>query len=176
MVLIKRIKSYRVSLVICCFTFLFLAYSSQDSIASSSQSSLQSQCFSFPNVAINGNSNNENGKGNEKDGPSGLKIQVHLTNQNVGNVDPLTIFIITSNGECAIANINPNPAGFAGQEKQLTFEFDSGVIDINEKFNACVETSSNFDFICVVGTNSPSKEPEKLFLDVPIKNENSFVN
>ena len=99
-----------------------------------------------------------------------------MSNQNIDNVGPLTIFIITSNGECAIANINPDPAGLVGQEKQLTFEFDSGVIDVNENFNACVETSNNFDFNCVLGTNSPSKVPEKVFLDVPIENQNSFAN
>ena len=58
----------------------------------------------------------------------------------------------------------------------MIFEFDSGVIDVNEKFNACIETSIDFDFICVLGTNSPSKVPEEVFLEVPIKNENSFVN
>lgn len=50
----------------------------------------------------------------------------------------------------------------------MIFEFDSGVIDVNEKFNACIETSINFDFICVLGTNNPSKVHEQLFLEVPL--------
>lgn len=166
------------ALISCCFTLLFLASSTNDSIASTSQSPLQSQCFSFPNVAISGDSNNQNDTDNDNgnDGPSGLKIQIHLDNQNIGNVDPLNVFVIASSGECAIAIINPSPASFSGHEKQVTFEFDSGVIDINEKFNACVETSINFEFSCVLGTNSPSKVPEQIFLDVPVTNENSFVN
>ena len=169
-------KICSIALISCCFTLVFLASSTQDSIASTSQSPLQSQCLSFPNVAISGDSNNQNDNGNDNDGPSGLKIQVQLSNQNIGNVDPLNVFIITSNGECAIASINPSPAELVGQEKQVTFEFDSGVIDINEKFNACVETSTNFEFNCVLGTNSPSKVPEQIFLDVPVIDENSFVN
>ena len=147
-------KICSIALLSCCFTVLFLASSTQNSIASTSQSPLQTQCLSFPNVAISGDSNN----------------------QNIGNVEPLNVFIITSNGECAIANINSNPAEFAGQEKQLTFEFDSGIIDVQENFNACVETITSFEFTCVLGTNSPSKVPEKIFLDVPVTNQNSFVN
>ena len=163
-------KKYHIAVIISYFTFLFLASSTQDSIASTFQSPLQSQCLSFPEVSVTGDFNNENDKGIERDGPNGLKIEVHLSNQNINSVDPLTIFIITSNGECAIANINSDPVGFVEQEKQLTFEFDTGVIDVNENFNACVETSSNFDFNCVLGTNSPSKVPEKVFLDVPNRN------
>ncbi len=169
-------KICSIALISCCFTVLFLASSTQNSIASTSQSPLQTQCLSFPNVAISGDSNNQNDNGNDNNGPSGLKILVHLNNQNIGNVEPLNVFIITSNGECAIANINSNPAEFAGQEKQLTFEFDSGIIDVEENFNACVETITSFEFTCVLGTNSPSKVPEKIFLDVPVTNQNSFVN
>lgn len=163
-------KKYHIAVIISCFTFLFLTSSTQDSFASTIQSPLQSQCLSFPEVSVNGNLNNENDNGNERAGPSGLKIEVHLSNQNIDSVGPLTIFIITSNGECAIANINSDPVGSVEQEKQLTFEFDTGVIDVNENFNACVETSGNFDFNCVLGTNSPSKVPEKVFLDVPNRN------
>ena len=169
-------KICSIALISCCFTVLFLASFIQDSIASTSQSPLQAQCLSFPNVAISGDSNNQNDNGNDNDGPSGLKIIVHLNNQNVGNVEPLNVFIITTNGECAIANISSNPAEYSGQEKQLTFEFDSGIIDVEEKFNACVETISSFEFICDVRTNSPSKVPEEIFLDVPVTNQNSFVN
>jgi hypothetical protein len=169
-------KICSISLICCCFTVLFLASSTQDSIASTPQSPLQTQCFSFPNVAVSGDSNNQNDNGNDNNSPSGLKIIVHLNNQNVGNVDPLNVFIITSNGECAIANISSSPAEFAGQEKQLTFEFDSGIIDVEEKFNACVETIATFEFKCVLGTNGPSKVPEEIFLDVPVTNQNSFVN
>jgi len=132
--------------------------------------------LSFPEVSVNGISTKENDNGNGGDGPKGLKINVHLSNQNIDNLGPLTIFIISSNGECAIAKINPEPVGLDGQEKQLTFEFDSGVIDVNENFNACVETSNNFNFKCVLGTNSPSKVPEEVFLDIPIENQNSFAN
>ena len=163
-------KICSISLICYCFTVLFLVSSTQVSIASTSQSPLQTQCLSFPNVAVSSYSNNQNDNGNDNNSPSGLKIIVHLNNQNVGNVDPLNVFIITSNGECAIANINSDPVGFVEQEKQLTFEFDTGVIDVNENFNACVETSSNFDFNCVLGTNSPSKVPEKVFLHVPNRN------
>lgn len=168
-------KNYPIALIICCFTLLFLASSIQNSFASTSQSPLQTQCSSFPEVSVSGIPNNENDNGNGRDGPMGLKIEVHLSNQNIDNVGPLTIFIITSNGECATAEINPE-VGLVGQEKQLTFEFDSGVIGINENFNACVETSNNFNFNCVLGTNSPSKVPEVVFLDVPIENQNSFAN
>jgi len=132
--------------------------------------------LSFPEVSLNGISTNENDNGNGGDSPKGLKIDVHLSNQNTDNVGPFTIFIITSNGECAIAKINSDPVGSVGQENELTFEFDSGIIDVNENFNACVETSNNFDFKCVLGTNSPSKVPEEIFLEVPIENVNSFTN
>jgi hypothetical protein len=169
-------KFCSIALISCCFTVLFLASYTQDSIASTSPSPLQTQCLSFPNVAISGDSNNQNDNGNDNDGPSGLKILVHLNKENVGNVEPLNVFIITSNGECAIANISSSPAGFAGQEKQLTFEFDSGIIDVEEKFNVCVETITSFEFSCVLGTNSPSKVPEEIFLDVPVTNQNSFAN
>jgi hypothetical protein len=170
-------KICSISLICCCFTVLFLASSTQDSIASTSQSPLQTQCLSFPNVVVSGDSNNQNDNGNDNNNsPSGLKIIVHLNNQNVGNVESLNVFIITSNGECAIANISSSPAEFAGQEKQLTFEFDSGIIDVEEKFNACVETVTSFEFTCVLGTNSPSKVPEEIFIDVPVTNQNSFVN
>lgn len=169
-------KDYPITLIICCFTLLFLASSTQNSIASTSQSPLQSQCLSFPEVSVSGISNNGYDNGNGRDGPKGLKILVHLSNQNIDSVGPLTIFIITSNGECAITKINPEPVGLDGQEKQLTFEFDSGVIDVNENFNACAETSNNFNFNCVLGTNTPSKVPEEVFLDVPIENQNSFAN
>ena len=161
---------------------LFLASTTHDSIASASPSAspspLQTQCLSFPNVAISGDSNNQNDNGNDNDndGPSGLKILVHLNKENVGNVEPLNVFIITSNGECAIANISSSPSGFAGQEKQLTFEFDSGIIDVEEKFNVCVEIITSFEFTCVLGTNSPSKVPEEIFLDVLVTNQNSFAN
>ncbi len=169
-------KICSISLICYCFTVLFLASSTQDSIASTPQSPLQTQCFSFPNVAVSSDSNNQNNNGNDNNRPSGFKIIVHLNNQNVGNVDPLNVFIITSNGECVIANISSSPAEFAGQEKQLTFEFNSGFIDVEEKFNACVETIATFEFTCVLGTNSPSKVPEEIFLDVPVTNQNSFVN
>jgi hypothetical protein len=62
------------------------------------------------------------------------------------------------------------------KQQQIIFEFDSGVINVNENFNACVETSTDFGFIFVLGTNIPSKVPERVFLEVPIKNGNSFVN
>lgn len=163
-------KNYHIAIIISCFTFLFLASPAQDSTASTSQSPLQSQCLSFPEVSVKGDLINENDNGNDRDGPNGLKIQVHLSNQNIDNVGPLAIFIITPNGECAIANINSDPVGLVEQDKQLTFEFDTGIIDVNENFNACVETSSNFDFNCVLGTNSPSKVPEKVFLDIPKRN------
>lgn len=169
-------KICSVALISCCFTVLFLASSTRDSIASTSQSPLQTQCLSFPNVAISGDSNNQNDNANDNGGPSGLKILVHVNNQNVGNVEPLNVFIITTNGECAIANINSSPAEFAGQEKQITFEFGSGIIDVEEKFNACVEKTISFEFTCDVKTNSPSKVPEEIFLDVPVSNQNSFVN
>lgn len=168
-------NNYPLVLIISCFALLFISTSAPNSIASTSQSPLQTQCLSFPNVLVTGNSNNENDDSNGGDGPSGLKINVHLSNQNTNNVGPLTIFVITSNGECAIAKINPDPVGSVEQEKELTFEFDSGTIDVNENFNACVETSNNFDFNCVLGTNSPSKVPEEIFLEVPINNENSFT-
>jgi hypothetical protein len=83
------------------------------------------------------NNQNDNGNDNDNDGPSGLKILVHLNKENVGNIEPLNVFIITSNGECAIANISSSPAGFTGQEIQLTFEFDSGIID-EEENSMCV--------------------------------------
>lgn len=169
-------KDYPITLIICCFTLLFLPSYAQNSFGSAAQSPLQTQCLSFPEVSVNGISTNENDNGNGGDGPKGLKINVHLSNQNIDNVGTLTIFIISSNGECAIAKINPEPVELNGQEKQLTFEFDSGVIDVNENFNACVETSNNFDFKCVLGTNSPSKVPEEVFLDTPIENQNSFAN
>jgi hypothetical protein len=165
-----------VALIICCFTLLFLPSYAQNSFASSSQSPLQTQCLSFPEVSVSGISTNKNDDGNRGDGLKGLKINVHLSNQNFDNTSPLTIFIISSNGECAIAKINPQPVGLDRQENQLTFEFDSGVIDVNENFNACVETSNNFNFKCVLGTNSPSKVPEEVFLDTPIENQNSFAN
>ena len=165
-------ENYPIALIICCFTLLFLPSYAQNSFGSAAQSPLQTQCLSFPEVSVNGISTNENDNGNGGDGPKGLKINVHLSNQNIDNVGTLTIFIISSNGECAIAKINPEPVGLNGQEKQLTFEFDSGVIDVNENFNACVETSNNFDFKCVLGTNSPSKVPEEVFLDTPIENQN----
>ena len=165
-------KICSIALISCCFTVLFLASSTQDLIASNSQSPLQAQCLSFPNVAISGDTSNQNDNDNDEDGPSGLKIQVHLNNQNAGNVEPLNVFIITSNGECAIANINSSPFELAGQETQLTFEFDSGIIDVEEKFNACVETVTSFEFTCVLGTNSPSKVPEEIFLDIPVTNQN----
>ena len=169
-------KNYPIALIICCFTLLFLPSYAQNSFGFAAQSPLQTQCLSFPEVSVNGISTNENDNGNGGDGPKGLKINVHLSNQNIDNLGPLTIFIISSNGECAIAKINPEPVGLDGQEKQLTFEFDSGVIDVNENFNACVETSNNFNFKCVLGTNSPSKVPEEVFLDTPIENQNSFAN
>ena len=169
-------NNYSIVLIISCFTLLFLSTSAPNSIASTSQSPLQTQCLSFPNVSVTGNSNNENDNSNGGDGPKGLKINVHLSNQNTDNVGPLTIFIITSNGECAIAKINSDPVESVGQENELTFEFDSGIIDVNENFNVCVETSNNFDFKCVLGTNSPSKVPEEIFLEVPIENVNSFTN
>jgi hypothetical protein len=169
-------ENYPIALIICCFTLLFLPSYAQNSFGSAAQSPLQTQCLSFPEVSVNGISTNENDNGNGGDGPKGLKINVHLSNQNIDNVGTLTIFIISSNGECAIAKINPEPVELNGQEKQLTFEFDSGVIDVNENFNACVETSNNFDFKCVLGTNSPSKVPEEVFLDTPIENQNSFAN
>lgn len=171
-------KNCLLVIILCSFAFLLLVSCTQFSIASTSQSSLQTQCLSFPNVVISGNSNGDssNSNSNQNNGPSGLKIQIHLSNQNIGNVGPLTIFIITSNGECATAEINQDPTGSFGQENHLTFEFEPGVIDVNEKFNACVETSFDFDFVCVLGTNSPSKVPEEVFLDVPIINESSFVN
>jgi hypothetical protein len=169
-------KICSLSLICCCFTVLFLASSTQDSIASTPQSPLQTQCFSFPDVAVSGDSNNQNDIGNDNNNPSGLKIIVHLNNQNVGNVEPLNVFVITSNGECAIANISSSPAEYGGQEKQLTFEFDSGIIDVEEKFNACVEIITSFEFMCVLAINSPSKVPEEIFLDVPITNQNSLVN
>ena len=99
-------NNYSIVLIISCFTLLFLSASAPNSIASTSQSPLQTQCLSFPNVSVTGNSNNENDNSNGEDGPKGLKINVHLSNQNTNNVGPLTIFIITSNGECAIAKIN----------------------------------------------------------------------
>ena len=169
-------KNYHITLIICCFTLLFLPSYAQNSFGSTAQSPLQTQCLSFPEVSVNGISTNENDNDNGGDGPKGLKIDVHLSNQNIDNVGPLTIFVISSNGECAIAKINPEPVRLDGQEKQLTFEFDSGVIDVNENFNACVETSNNFNFKCVLGTNSPSKVPEEVFLDTPIENQNSFAN
>jgi hypothetical protein len=169
-------KNYPLVLVFSLFTLLLLVTSIQYSIASIPQSPLQTQCSSFPNVVISGNSNSENNNSNQNNGPGGLKIQVHLSNQNIGNIGPLTIFIITSNGECATANVNQDLAESVGQVNRLTFEFEPGVIDVSENFNACVETSIDFDFVCVVGTNSPTKAPEEVFLDVPIKNENSFVN
>ncbi len=169
-------KAYPIALIIFCFTLLFLVSFTQNSTASTSQSPLQTQCLSFPDVSVSGISNNENDNGNRGDDHKGLKIKVHLSNQNIDNVGPLTIFIIASSGECAITKVNPDPAGLVGQEKQLTFEFDSGVVDVNENFNACVETSSNFNFNCVLGTNSPSKVPEEVFLNVPIEDQNSFPN
>ncbi len=169
-------KNYPIALLICCFTLLFLPSYAQNSFGSAAQSPLQTQCLSFPEVSLNGISTTENDNGNGWDSPKGLKIDVHLSNQNIDNVGPLTIFIITSNGECAITKINPEPVGMGWQEKQLTFEFDSGVIDVNENFNACAETSNNFNFNCVLGTNTPSKVPEEVFLDVPIENQNSFAN
>ncbi len=169
-------KNYPIALIICCFTFLFLPSYAQNSFGSAAQSPLQTQCLSFPEVSVNVISTNENDNGNGGDGPKGLKIDVNLSNQNIDSVGPLTIFIISSNGECAITKINPEPVGLDGQEKHLTFEFDSGVIDVNENFNACVETSNNFNFKCVLGTNSPSKIPEEVFLDIPVINQNSFAN
>ena len=170
-------KNYPHVLVVCFFTLLLLASSSiQYSIASTTQSPLQTQCFSFPNTAINGNSNPNSDDDGNNGSSGGLKIHVNLSNQNIVNIGPLNIFIITTEGECAIAEIDLDSGGSAGQERQLTFEFEPGVIDVNEKFNACIETSIDFDFICVLGTNSPSKVPEEVFLEVPIKNENSFVN
>ena len=169
-------KNYPIAAIICCFTLLFLASHTQNSVASTSQSPLQTQCLSFPNVLINGNPNIGNDGANDREGQKGLKIEVNISDKNVENVGPLSVFIITSNGECAIANIDQDSVGIVGQEKHLVFEFDSGVIDVNENFNACVETSNNFDFICVLGTNSPSKVPEKVFLEVPIANQNSIVN
>ncbi len=169
-------KNYPIALIISFLTLLFLASSTPNSIASTSQSPLQTQCLSFTDASVSGISNNENDNGNGGDGPTGLKIKVNLSNQNIDNVSPLTIFIITSNGECAIAKINPDPSGLVEVEKQLTFELGSGVIDVNENFNACVETSSNFNFNCVLGTNSPSKVPEEVFLDVPLENQNSIAN
>lgn len=169
-------KNYANVLIICFFTLLLLVSSSvQYSIASATQSPLQTQCLSFPNTVINGISNS-NGDNDDNNSPSGLKIQVNLSNQNIADIGPLTIFIITTEGECATAEINLDSAGSAGQEMQLTFEFEPGDINVNEKFNACVETSIDFDFKCVLGSNSPSKVPEQVFLEVPIKNENSFVN
>ena len=177
MVLNKN-KKYPYVLVICFFTLLLVVSSSvQYSIASTTQSPLQTQCFSFPNTVINGISNSNSDNDDDNSSPSGgLKIHVNLSNQNIANIGPLNIFIITTEGECAIAEINLDAAQSVGQEKQLTFEFEPGAIDVNEKFNACVETSIDFDFICVLGTNTPSKVPEEVFLEVPIKNENTFVN
>jgi len=169
-------KNYPHILIICFFTILLLVSSTQYSIASTTQSPLQTQCLSFPNTVINGNSNSGDGNDGDNNSQSGLKIQVNLSNQNIANIGPLTIFIITAEGECAIAEINLDSVESVGQEGQLTFEFEQGVIDVNEKFNACVETSIDFDFVCVLGANSPSKVPEEVFLDVPIKNENSIVN
>jgi len=162
-------KNYPNVLIICFFTILLLVSSTQYSIASTTQSPLQTQCLSFPNTVINGNSNSGSDD-DDDDSQSGLKIQVNLSNQNIANIGPLTIFIITTEGECAIAEINLDSVESVGQERQLTFEFEQGVIDVDEKFNACVETSIDFNFVCVLGANSPSKVPEEVFLDVPIKN------
>ncbi len=167
-------KNYPHVFIICFFTILLLLSSTQYSIASTTQSPLQTQCLSFPNTVINGNSNSDND--DDDNSQPGLKIQVNLSNQNIANIGPLSIFIITTEGECAIAEINLDSVESVGQERQLTFEFEQGVIDVNEKFNACVETSIDFSFVCVLGANSPSKVPEEVFLDVPIINENSLGN
>ena len=169
-------KNYPIAVVFSCFTLLFLAYNPPELIASTSLSPLQTQCLSFPNVLVNGNLNNGRDNSNGRDEPKGLKIEVLLSDKNIENVGPLNIFIITSNGECAIAKINQDPVESVGEEKKLTFEFGSGVIDVNENFNTCVEISNSFDFVCVLGTNSPSKVPEKVFLEVPITNQNPIVN
>jgi hypothetical protein len=132
--------------------------------------------LSFPEVLINGITNNAEDNANGREDLKGLKIEVYLSDKNVENVGPLNVFIISSNGECAIANINQDTLKPVEEEQQLTFEFDSGIIDINENFNACVETSNNFNFVCVLGSNSPSKVPEKVFLEVPITGQNSIVN
>ena len=118
------------------FALLLLVTSTQYLIASTSQSSLQTQCLSFPNVVISGNSNSENNNSNQNNGLTGLKIQVHLSNQNIGSIGPLTLFIITTDGECATATVNLDHFESVRQETQLTFEFEAGVIDVNEKFNA----------------------------------------
>jgi hypothetical protein len=121
---------------------------------------------------LNNGRDNSNGRDDQK----GLKVEVHLSDKNIEKVGPLNVFIITANGECAIAKINQDSVESVGEEKKVTFEFGSGVIDVNENFNACVETSNNFDFVCVLGTNSPSKVPEKVFLEAPITNQNPIVN
>ncbi len=116
-------KNYANVLIICFFTLLLLVSSSvQYSIASATQSPLQTQCLSFPNTVINGISNS-NGDNDDNNSPSGLKIQVNLSNKNIADIGPLTIFIITTEGECATAEINLDSAESVGQEMQLTFEF-----------------------------------------------------
>ena len=169
-------KNYPIAVVVSCYTLLFLAYHPQESIASTSLSPLQTQCLSFPDVLVNGNLNNGRDNSNGRDDQKGLKVEVHLSDKNIEKVGPLNVFIITANGECAIAKINQDSVESVGEEKKVTFEFGSGVIDVNENFNACVETSNNFDFVCVLGTNSPSKVPEKVFLEAPITNQNPIVN
>ncbi len=104
---------------------------------------------------ISENSNSENNNNNQNNGPTGPRIQVHLSNQNIGSIGPLTIFIIATNEECATATVNLDPLEPVRQEAELTFEFWAGIIDVNGRFNVCVETSIDFDFICVLGTNSP---------------------
>ena len=169
-------KNYPIALIFSCFALLFLAYHPLELIASTSLSPLQTQCLSFPDVLVNGNLNNGRDNSNGRDDQKGLKVEVHLSDKNIEKVGPLKVFIITANGECAIATINQDSVESVGEEKKVTFEFGSGVIDVNENFNACVETSNNFDFVCVLGTNSPSKVPEKVFLEAPITNQNPIVN
>src|SRR5690349_13740413 len=99
-------KYYTIAISICCFMLLFLTFQQPNSFASNSLSPLQTQCLSFPDVSINGNTNDRKDNANDREDLKGLKIEVHLSDKNVENVGPLSIFIISSNGECAIAKIN----------------------------------------------------------------------